>query len=244
MEFYTAVFISIFWLSMAAFLGGLIIYFLMQSKHKKSMRELKNLRMDFIKSKEDIQKQKKMMQLEIDARDKKMEYLKADLLKAKDTQPLIDMDSYILKTQCEEHQAVLKENIESLENEVIRLELEIKELKVEKPEKKVSAVKSSLTKEEKKEEALVKIKEKSKSFDFSNIGIADSNHKDDLKIIVGIGPFIEEKLNALGIYTFEQISKFTEQDIENVTEVIEFFPGRIERDDWISQSKELMKKDS
>jgi predicted flap endonuclease-1-like 5' DNA nuclease len=66
--------------------------------------------------------------------------------------------------------------------------------------------------------------------------------KDDLKIIVGIGPFIEEKLHALGIYTFEQISKFTDADVEQVTEAIEFFPGRIQRDHWISQAAELWEK--
>lgn len=94
----------------------------------------------------------------------------------------------------------------------------------------------------KKELALAKVREKAKSFDYTNIGIATAAEKDDLKIIVGIGAFIEEKLNALGIYTFAQISRFNDKDIEQVTKAIEFFPGRIQRDSWISQAAALAKK--
>ncbi len=63
--------------------------------------------------------------------------------------------------------------------------------------------------------------------------------KDDLKQIHGVGPFIEKKLNNLGIYTFEQISDFNIETINKVTDAIEFFPGRIERDNWVKQAKEL-----
>ena len=49
----------------------------------------------------------------------------------------------------------------------------------------------------------------------------------------------EEKLNNLGIYTYEQISSFDEKMINLVTDAIEFFPGRIERDQWVKQAKSL-----
>ena len=75
--------------------------------------------------------------------------------------------------------------------------------------------------------------------DFDRLGKADADSKDDLKLITGVGPFVEEKLNAIGIYTFEQISNFTNEDIKKVTELTKFFPGRIERDDWISQAEKL-----
>ena len=57
-----------------------------------------------------------------------------------------------------------------------------------------------------------------------------------LQAIDGIGPFIEEQLNSIGIFTFEQISLFDKQVIELVTDAIQFFPGRIERDDWKGQA--------
>ncbi len=75
--------------------------------------------------------------------------------------------------------------------------------------------------------------------DFSRLGKADVYNKDDLKQISGVGPFVEEKLNSIGIFTFEQISRFTEEDIKKVTDLTKFFPGRIERDDWIAQAKKL-----
>jgi len=69
--------------------------------------------------------------------------------------------------------------------------------------------------------------------------VAKAEGKDDLTKIKGVGPFIEKKLNGLGIYTFEQIGAFTPETIEKVTEAIEFFPGRIERDNWVKQANDL-----
>lgn len=63
--------------------------------------------------------------------------------------------------------------------------------------------------------------------------------KDDLTQIKGIGPFIEKRLNMLGIYTFRQISEFTPETIEHISKAIEFFPKRIVRDNWVGQAKEL-----
>lgn len=71
------------------------------------------------------------------------------------------------------------------------------------------------------------------------IAQASAEERDELKQINGIGPFIEEKLNDLGIYTFEQVSQLDEELIETLTNAIEFFPGRIERDDWVGQADRL-----
>ncbi len=92
----------------------------------------------------------------------------------------------------------------------------------------------------KKAEQLEKIREEAKSFDFSNIGTASETDKNDLKKINGIGPFIEEKLNAMGVYTFQQIANFQPEDIEKVTDIIGSFKGRIERDNWVQQAKDLV----
>ena len=67
-------------------------------------------------------------------------------------------------------------------------------------------------------------------------------NKDDLQRTKGIGPFIEEKLNALGIYTFEQISKMDSELEDQVNIAIEFFKGRVKRDKWVDQSKEFLKE--
>jgi len=74
----------------------------------------------------------------------------------------------------------------------------------------------------------------------SVIGEATAENKDDLKKISGVGPVYEEKLNSLGIYTFEQVSKLTPESIQAIEELTKYFPGRIEREDWMSQAKKLM----
>jgi len=73
----------------------------------------------------------------------------------------------------------------------------------------------------------------------NQIPMATAADRDDLKQINGIGPFIEEKLNDLGIYTFEQVGSLDEEKVEDLTTAIEFFPGRIERDDWVGQADRL-----
>ncbi len=89
-----------------------------------------------------------------------------------------------------------------------------------------------------------KIKNKSlqPELNFDSFGYADEMNKDDLTKIDGISPFIEDKLNQLGIFSFSQISRFTKEDIATVTHLIEYFPGRIDRDDWVGQSKKKITK--
>jgi len=66
------------------------------------------------------------------------------------------------------------------------------------------------------------------------------DEKDNLTKIKGIGPFIEKRLNMIGIYTFKQISELTPELIVRIGNAIESFPGRIERENWVGQAKSLM----
>ena len=91
----------------------------------------------------------------------------------------------------------------------------------------------------KKAEDLERIAAKADGIDFGILGVATIGQKDDLQQIKGIGPFIEEKLNALGIMTFDQISKMTPEIEEEVNVAIEFFMGRVKRDEWVRQATEL-----
>ncbi len=78
--------------------------------------------------------------------------------------------------------------------------------------------------------------------DFESFGYGDAEHKDNLTLIKGVGPYIEEKLNEIGIYNYDQIRKLKESDIRIITDLIDFFPGRIERDDWVGQADSLKQK--
>lgn len=63
---------------------------------------------------------------------------------------------------------------------------------------------------------------------------------DDLKLISGVGPKLEGVLNGLGIYKFEQITKWKKAERDWVDGYLKF-KGRIERDEWVKQAKALAK---
>jgi predicted flap endonuclease-1-like 5' DNA nuclease len=69
-----------------------------------------------------------------------------------------------------------------------------------------------------------------------------TTEKDDLKMISGIGPVLEGKLNADGIFTYRQIATLTDADIDRLESEVINFSGRIRRDDWIGQAGELHAK--
>ena len=91
----------------------------------------------------------------------------------------------------------------------------------------------------KKEEELIRVAEKRKTIDFGTLGVASASEADDLQKIKGIGPFIAEKLNALGIYKFSQLANMTSEIEDEVNVAIEFFPGRVKRDEWTKQARNL-----
>lgn len=106
----------------------------------------------------------------------------------------------------------------------------------------ISNLHKSLDEKDKEMEHLIllHIAERKYLLDYKSFGTATVAEKDDLKMISGIGPFIEKRLHALDIYTFRQISKFTDKDIETINVAIVYFSGRIERDEWVAQARELV----
>lgn len=63
--------------------------------------------------------------------------------------------------------------------------------------------------------------------------------KDDLKQIKGVGPKLENLLNDLGYYHFDQIAAWGPEELERVDEALGGFAGRATRDDWIGQATAL-----
>ncbi len=63
---------------------------------------------------------------------------------------------------------------------------------------------------------------------------------DDLKKISGVGPKLEQVLNELGFWHFDQIAKWTEAEISWVDSRLKF-KGRIARDNWMAQAADLAK---
>ena len=65
---------------------------------------------------------------------------------------------------------------------------------------------------------------------------------DDLKEIVGVGPVLEKLLHKLGFYHFDQVAGWTASEIAWVDENLEGFKGRVTRDSWVAQAKELARR--
>lgn len=91
-------------------------------------------------------------------------------------------------------------------------------------------------------------KKATKAADKAEVGTRPANlldaardgQADDLKLISGVGPKLEELLHENGVYHFDQIAAWKKAEIEYMDDKLSFH-GRIERDDWIKQAKELAK---
>lgn len=83
-------------------------------------------------------------------------------------------------------------------------------------------------------EKLVKDATKPEGLDGPRGGTAD-----DLKMIKGVGPKLEQLLNSMGFYHFDQIADWSEHEVAWVDNNLQGFKGRVTRDNWIAQAKTL-----
>jgi molybdopterin-containing oxidoreductase family membrane subunit len=97
-------------------------------------------------------------------------------------------------------------------------------------------------------EVTAPVKTKKGSYDQGKLNIllgtlgtfdAATQTPDDLKKITGVGPVLEKKLNAMGLFTFQQIAKMTNTDYDLFDEILGELPGRAKRDDWAAQASKL-----
>lgn len=68
---------------------------------------------------------------------------------------------------------------------------------------------------------------------------ARNGKPDDLKLILGIGPKLEQLCHRLGFFHFDQIADWTGAEIAWVDDNLEGFKGRVTRDKWVVQAKIL-----
>lgn len=62
---------------------------------------------------------------------------------------------------------------------------------------------------------------------------------DDLKMIKGVGPKLEQLLHSMGFFHFDQIASWSDKEVAWVDENLEGFKGRVSRDNWVEQAKTL-----
>lgn len=71
------------------------------------------------------------------------------------------------------------------------------------------------------------------------LAAARNGHPDDLKLIKGVGPKLERMLHGMGYFHFDQIAAWTASDVAWVDENLEGFTGRVSRDEWVRQARDL-----
>jgi len=62
---------------------------------------------------------------------------------------------------------------------------------------------------------------------------------DDLERINGVGPMLCELLHEVGVFYFWQVAEWSPQDIEWVDGKLQHFKGRITRDKWVDQARDM-----
>jgi predicted flap endonuclease-1-like 5' DNA nuclease len=73
--------------------------------------------------------------------------------------------------------------------------------------------------------------------------ITDDRKTDDLTRIEHIGSFVQDKLHQIGVFTYEDIAAWDPARIAQVTSLIGYLPGRIEKDNWVGQAAALAAAD-
>lgn len=68
---------------------------------------------------------------------------------------------------------------------------------------------------------------------------ARDGNPDDLKKIKGVGPKLEEALNEIGVWHFDQIASWNADEVAWIDTHLVQFKGRCSRDEWVSQAKVL-----
>ena len=71
------------------------------------------------------------------------------------------------------------------------------------------------------------------------LSAARDGKADDLELIWGVGPKLAAMLNRMGVFHFDQIAGWNDDNLAWVDQNLEGFKGRAKRDEWISQSKKL-----
>lgn len=62
---------------------------------------------------------------------------------------------------------------------------------------------------------------------------------DDLKLINGVGPKLEQTLHGMGIFHFDQIAAWGPAELAWMDDNLQGFKGRASRDGWVTQAKAL-----
>lgn len=141
----------------------------------------------------------------------------------------------------EERLAALEQRLAQLERENRRLEDRLEDIDIAEAAASSPAAPTAPTDgepgEEEEEEAIVVNPDKGV---MDQRIITSDRASDDLTKIEHISTFTQSQLYQAGIYTYEEIASWDPARVAQVTSLIGYVPGRIEKDNWVGQAAALL----
>ncbi len=219
--------------------------------------EMKKLEEQVAKKKEKLEASKKEARLEELAMEKEEEEIERELLSMEASEAVQKAEQEVERARAEVEEATKKAKVEEAEAEEARLIAEMEEeeakeakadaaaakrkladaiLKAENAGKDVQGITSETENEKRELLILERVGKRRDSIDWNKIGEFRGSSSDDLTLINGIDEFTQKKLNSLGVFSYEQLSRMDSTAAKEVNDALEMLPGKVIEMDWTKQS--------
>lgn len=219
--------------------------------------EMKKLEAQMAKKKEELEASKKEAQLEELALEKEEEEIQRELQSMEASEAVQQAEQEVERARAEAEEANKKAEAEEAEAEEARLIAEMEEEEAKEAKADAAAAKRKLADailkaeiagkdvqgitseaEDEKRELLIleRVGKRRDSIDWKKIGEFGGSSSDDLTLINGIDEFTQKKLNSLGVFSYEQLSRMDSNTAKNVNDALEMLPGKVIEMDWTKQA--------
>ena len=219
--------------------------------------EMKKLEAQMAKKKEKLEASKKEARLEELALEKEEEEIERELESMEASEAVQQAEQEVERARVEAEEANKKAEAEEAEAEEARLIAEMEEEEAKEAKADAAAAKRKLADailkaeiagkdvqgitseaEDEKRELLIleRVGKRRDSIDWKKIGEFGGSSSDDLTLINGIDEFTQKKLNSLGVFSYEQLSRMDSNTAKNVNDALEMLPGKVIEMDWTKQA--------
>ena len=210
--------------------------------------EMKKLEVRMAKKKEKLEASKKEARIEELALEKEEEEIERELQSMEASEAVQKAEQEVEEARAEVEEATKKAEVEEAEAEEARLiaakaeaaaakrKLADAILRAEIAGKDVQEITSEVEDEKRELLILERVGKRRASIDWEKIGEFGGNLSDDLTLINGIDEFTERKLNSLGVFSYEQLSRMDSTNAKEVNDALEMLPGKVIEMDWTKQA--------
>ncbi|MGB1460798.1 MAG: YqiA/YcfP family alpha/beta fold hydrolase [Candidatus Thalassarchaeaceae archaeon] len=219
--------------------------------------EMKKLEEQMAEKKEKLEASKKEARIEELAQEKEEEEIERELQSMEASEAVQKAEKEVERARAEAEEATKKAEVEEAEAEEARLIAEMEEEEAQEAKAEAAAAKRKLADailkaeiagkdvkgitseaENEKRELLIleRVGKRRESIDWKKIGDFVGSSYDDLTLINGIDEFTQKKLNSLGVFSYEQLSRMDSTIAKEVNDALEMLPGKVIEMDWTKQA--------